>query len=676
MNLTIQDFWKKRLAPVKVQDATPVRGWSFEKKALATFKEAPLTVDEELSNRGDEDKSDILLVSAPGAVGKSTLARQIALETGAVYVDLANTDPVGGNTLSGGLAKSKLISAWDSETTTVLIDGLDEARIRVTQEAFEAFLKDVAELSKDRTVPITLFGRTGAVQDAWLLLDGHGAKVAVLEIGFYDEASSIDFANTQLRALRPGGAHADAERRAITLLLSKLREQTESDGDRFAGYAPVLRAVAERVAGVGNAAALIAEIEKGERPVTLQTVVTAILDRERGKLTGLHFDDQNLNTSLYSPEEQLDRLVARLYQLPLPRLPLMSAKDAQTYSTALQNWVPEHPFLDGGQNASSAVFDAVISTHALKTQGAMDVVVQRELQKGVAANPFLSEFYIPDHGSSELFLPPAHVGILYSSLRARLSLGDTASLSIEGPDDAEEEEALRAEVEITLARRDSERPRTLRFDSEQTGTLRLGVYLEDIEIDAPLCKVEIGPGPEAVLIAPISIQCNELMFSTEKVTAETSMGKAEAAIYLEAQSYSGAQVIHVPTARGNVSLKVSWPGAQGHPWTTYASDPHVPDDPRISEALRRFRKFIISFRSHSKGNLARFRAKLEHARMTKGSGNAILELLVSDKILTLSGSMYYLDPDRLGKITGATYVDCMSRNFGDGAISFVRRVLK
>jgi hypothetical protein len=135
-------------------------------------------------------------------------------------------------------------------------------------------------------------------------------------------------------------------------------------------------------------------------------------------------------------------------------------------------------------------------------------------------------------------------------------------------------------------------------------------------------------------------------------------------------------VIQVPTARGIVSLKASWPGAQAHPWTTYASEPHVPGDPRISEALRRFRKFIISFRSHSKGNLARYRAKLEHARMTKGSGKAILDLLVFDRILGLSGSMYVLDPDRLGKLTGTTYIDSMNRNFGEGAISFVMRALK
>jgi hypothetical protein len=62
--------------------------------------------------------------------------------------------------------------------------------------------------------------------------------------------------------------------------------------------------------------------------------------------------------------------------------------------------------------------------------------------------------------------------------------------------------------------------------------------------------------------------------------------------------------------------------------------------------------------------------------MTKGSGKAILELLVSDKILTLSGSMYYLDPVRLGKITGTTYIDCMHRNFGEGAIAFVKRIFK
>jgi hypothetical protein len=219
-DLTIDDFWKTRIAVAPINGAALVRGWSFESDGLDTYKEAPLAINTELSELGEEKTSSILLISAPGAVGKSTLARQIAFATGAVYIDLAKADPVGGNTLSGGLVKSGLYSAWESQTTAVLIDGLDEARFRVTQEAFEAFLSDVAQLAKGRKVPTVLFGRTGAIQDTWLLLNG--AKAAVLEIGYYGPEASIDFANAQLRAIRPNSQHAEAERRAITLLLPAL----------------------------------------------------------------------------------------------------------------------------------------------------------------------------------------------------------------------------------------------------------------------------------------------------------------------------------------------------------------------------------------------------------------------------------------------------------------------
>jgi hypothetical protein len=289
-DLTIENFWKRRLTISPITSTSLVTGWSVEASSLSTFKEAPLAINTEYSKQGDEETCPILLVSAPGAVGKSTLAREIAHATGAVYIDLAEADPVGGNTLSGGLVKSGIYNDWQNQSTAVLIDGLDEARFRVTQQSFEAFLSDVAELAANRAVPTVLFGRTGAIQDTWLLLDA--AKVAVFEIGYYGPDASIEFSEAQLRALRPSTQHADAERRAIALLLEKLRTQTESDGDRFAGYAPVLRAVAERVAGVGNASALSAEIEKGERPVTLQTVVSAIAERERSKLGGLQFEDR------------------------------------------------------------------------------------------------------------------------------------------------------------------------------------------------------------------------------------------------------------------------------------------------------------------------------------------------------------------------------------------------
>ncbi|MGC1301601.1 MAG: hypothetical protein WA840_04430 [Caulobacteraceae bacterium] len=677
-NLTIENFWKSRLSGLSRGQTLSVKGWSFPASGAVGFKEAPLQRSGQLNAEVEPATAPIVMVSAPGAVGKSTLARQIAFETGAVYVDLAEAEAVGANTIHGGIFRSGLTQHWQGQTTGILIDGLDEARLRVTQEAFEAFLGDIAEASQGRNVPTVLFGRTGAIQEAWLVLELAEVKAAVLEIGFYEPEGAVDFAEAKLRALGSKNSHHQTvEREAIAVLLERLREQTAVDGARFAGYAPVLQAVARRVSEEANPSGLVAAVKSGQMPVTLQTVVTEILDRERNKLSALPFEDVQLAQHLYQADEQLDRLAAILYGAPVPNMPAMSAKDTQTYSEALKNWVAEHPFLNG-LVPSSAVFGAVVCTRALQNPKAAPIVIEKELRRG-AANPFLAEFYMQKYDREpeiELTLPPEHVGVVYLSLRAGLSIGDTASLVVEEAEDAEEEDALKAEVEIVIARRDSTISRDLHFQTEQTGVLRLGSYVEDVEINVSHARVEIGPGREAVLVAPVSLQCEHLLLSTDKVIVEAPVGMREAAIYIEASTFTGDQVSAVPVIRGSVSLKCSWPDVQNHPWTSFASARKVIYDPRTDEALRRLRKFVIAFRSHSKGNLRRYQDKIEHARMTKGTGQAVLDHLKREDVVFLVGNMYELDPVKLGKSVGTSYADCMSWNFSETAVKFIASALK
>jgi hypothetical protein len=87
---------------------------------------------------------------------------------------------------------------------------------------------------------------------------------------------------------------------------------------------------------------------------------------------------------------------------------------------------------------------------------------------------------------------------------------------------------------------------------------------------------------------------------------------------------------------------------------------------------------VISFRSHSKGALARYQHKIEHERMTKGAGRAVLDLLLKEKILPLDSakSMYFLDPDHLSKLAGASYADTMARKFSERTVEFVRRAIE
>lgn len=677
MQYTIKDFWIPLFKSSTEPDAsTPLaQGWSFQDAGLPTFKEAPLTLSPEANDDdSDPEHARILLISAPGAVGKTTLARQIAYETHSVYINLAIADPVGAYTLTGGLSHSKLLEKWNDQTIVTLIDGLDEARLRVTQEAFEAFLKDVAMLSSERTVPTVIFGRTAAVQDAWILLEG-GVDVAVLEIGYYVFSDSVDLADRIIKNESPNRPYASAEQEAVRLLLKQLRDQTKNDESRFAGYAPVIHAVAKTVSGEKNPSKLISKIKKGEQPVTLKDIASVILKREHEKL-GLSFQDPDLSKKLYTPAEQLQQLIARIYGLQGPQLPQMSAADAKKYSEALDQWVPEHPFLDGsGKSPSSAVFGAVISAEALRSSKASAPALERELGRSAAANPFLHEFYMDKDKTAKepVLIPAEHIGVIYSSLRASLSVGDTANLAVgEVEEPTEEEEELRSDVEIVITRRDAD-PRALRFRTEQTDAIRLGAHVEDVDIVAPRADVVIGPGQEATLVSPINIQCKKLTISSHNAVVERSSDQKTAAVFLQAEEFDG-DVASVPVCRA-VELSCSWPGVQGYPWTSFATDPPLLEDHRVDEALNRFRQFVIVFRSHGKKRLARFRGKLEHSRMTKGCGQEILDAMVDDGIVTLEQPMYFLDAKRLAALTGMTYVNCMAKRFDEDAITFVRKAI-
>jgi hypothetical protein len=254
-------------------------------------------------------------------------------------------------------------------------------------------------------------------------------------------------------------------------------------------------------------------------------------------------------------------------------------------------------------------------------------------------------------------------------------LGDTASLTVDGSEEGEDEALLKAQVEISISRRTEDQPRIIFFATEQVGSLKLGVHVEDVDILAPLARVEIGPSPEAVLVAPINIQCNQLSVTANRLAIETSLGRREAAVFLEAQSYESISLNGMPTIRGNASLKASWPGVRNFPWTSFATDPAPTEDIRVDEALRRFRKFVISFRSHSKGRLARYKGKIEHERMTKGTGRKVLDRMLAEEIVSLEGPMYFLSPERLSERAGTNYSDSMARQFGQQTLSFIARAL-
>ena len=558
MHYTIDQFWKPRLNDAKSEPSSPLPGWCSLREPVETFVEAPLTPGGQFDGTDNPHDADLILVSAPGAVGKSTLAQQIAFHTQAVYLNLANAGPVGANTLTGGLVRSGLLTGWQQGDVALLIDGLDEARLRVTPEAFDEFLRDVAQLARNRALPTVLFGRTRAIEDAWLVLDDAGAEPALLEIGYYDHDGSNAFVRSRIVSQLPKTHTRRCGSMLLVCYLDGLREQADSDGDRFSGYAPVLVAVAERVARDSNPSALIQGIKSGHRAITLQGVVDAILDREHRKLRTLPFKDGSLAQQLYTKKEQLDHLVAREYDAqPLSPATPMTNRDRHIYEQALKSWVPEHPFLGGGDGSRSPVFDAVVASHALTRPDAARAALEGEIGRGAAANPFLSVFY--PKGTD---IPPEHIGIVYSSVRARLALGDAANLMVTERDaesSTPTSEAIDVEMTITNGHADSTDVQLRRFTSHRRAPIRIGSHIADAEISVPNGCVEIGTAAEVTLVAPLTIECAELRLSADRLVIETAPRELFATSVFLRADHADTTVPETPIVRGRAILGVHWP---------------------------------------------------------------------------------------------------------------------
>jgi len=689
LDFSITNFWRPRLTSIVAQKPTAqLPGWSPSVPHAGSFVEASLKLRDDFNDL----TQSVWLIAAPGAVGKSTLAREICAATNAVYLDLATAATVAGNYLVGGLVKAGLWNAWQAGSSTLLVDALDEARLRVTQTSFEDFLADVANVAAARGVPVVLLGRVGIVEEAWAILnEKSGLNPPIFDIELFHPSRAKAFVLAALNRLalasernsRKKGyphlaaalsAHGSVYDDAAQSLVEHLTSETSADGRQFAGYAPVLDAVATVIASESNPAKISDAIELIFKGKVLGRVTSEVMIREAGKLANqLAASLPSLNAEgLYGPDEQLSRLASLVLGAGAPKLPAGLPQYAvATYEQAVQSLLPQHPFLDSNApRPSGAVFGACILASALTGSDADVARAAEQVASGGpnTPNPFLLEFYRQALGV-EKKIPASHVGLLYASLEATAGAGEVVRLSAEG------EESL--EVEMTIIEQDGvEKP--YEFTTISGGVLRFGRRVSGISVDAEKIDVELGDGGQLELVAPVALKARTLALNcTEIVVKPDHPGAADQTVYMEAADVMADSGLRPPLVRPGAKLQVAWPDSRVFPWTPFSSDGGEDSDPRIAEAQRALRRLCISFRSHSKGRLARYKGKVEHFRMTKGDlGIALRERLLADKVLSLEGAMYFLEPDVLGSKVGVGFQDLKLKHYPSKSRAYLQTILE
>ncbi|BCH29863.1 hypothetical protein MesoLjLc_17930 [Mesorhizobium sp. L-8-10] len=698
MDYSIDGFWLPRLGNGVPPKLKLREGWSAGGNTIEGFVEPPVVLASE-TEFGDAriDEARVILIAAPGAVGKTTFARQVCALTGAVLVDLSRTGAIGDNFLSGGLHKVGAYEAFCNGDLGVMIDGLDEALLKTSSEGLVDFLKDVLEMASTHCRPIFISGRTGSINEAWLILADQGYTAPVVQIDYFGDVQAKELARGALKRIlledssrkRP---FTTADEEAVGLLLEKLKSATAADEKRFVGYAPVLEAIAKQVAAYANPQELVGRLNK-EETVDVRQVVEDILEREKYKVEQLTLSDPGLRGHLYTPGEQVARLVRRLFgaELQLP-LPAMSNEDRTTYETHMQRWLGEHPFLDGSAGRpSSAVFGGYLAVKALERPESERSAREALGRQGALPNPFLSMFYLPDdwEGADQFkFLDLADVPLVHASLVARVPASDRVSLEIDGVEDEDE-----VDVQITWKSDGFKSDRVLSARVSSSGLLAFGGRIANVHVDAEGLEVELGNGVDAVLFAPVEISAKALLLNASSLTVEppnarrtrngADAGEEDEASQDATSRANLASRVQITTnglpairVMPGAALSVAWPGSKGYPWTDYSTSATQPPPPEFAEAYGRLRKIVMPFKSDKYGTLAKYKKFVDHRRRTKGSGQKVRDHLFEAGVISvLDYRFYQLNPVRLTEVTGLTRDRIRNGDSVDLTVEFLRAAL-
>src|SRR5262249_19753243 len=183
----------------------------------------------------------------------------------------------------------------------------------------------------------------------------------------------------------------------------------------------------------------------------------------------------------------------------------------------------------------------------------------------------------------------------------------------------------------------------------------LGRYVKHPSIVLP-CEVVLGAGGDDFEVGPrVQLSVAKLTINARALSigGKTKEDDDEGSgVFLEALKCE-SRVLTRPVVKN--TLRVSWPDSNVFPWTEFSTEQKAAyaAQSEMAAAYRRFRRIVMTLRSHSKGSLARYRHKIEHQRVLQGPvGEALLQSLVDDGILRRDDSFYHWVPERAQSLVG------------------------
>ena len=634
-------------------------------KSVSLITDEPFYVGTHFNQIHSNLDPRFILVSAPGATGKSAFGKYIAYLRNALYWNLAEIN-IGDGTFQGTLYKALGVSkisgyAQDLQNgnATLVIDAFDEAEIISGRKNVETFISEANEFLDEATIPsIVLLSRTETAQNIAVFFRNNRIPYIHYEIGYFPETKAREF-------VLKSAANRKSITPAVEACVDQYFNQVQTlvhDKEivaRFLGYAPVLEAIAAHITEISNTARLLSELREGANEVSLiQKIMDNLLEREQQKFTAAfrvriagHEDKVSDWNAIYSKDEQLVRILnyILLGDINFTDYPVDSIPSFYTdeYNETIALFLPQHPFIQNAFKDRSDSSKIDFAGPAFRDYSLAYLILNEEFE--VSAELYYQSETSDAHFPSQLFwnhyidlnngrIKSKHFSYLMEAYKSKTSIGCQTYLDLN-----QDEEGTIATFRIEKAKETID---CISLDVEVDNNIfRFGnLSNTSIQIDG---TVILGQN-DNVHITDSTIFCNKLVIDANSIHIDSYAPCITTICSKQAVSAPRATPLNV-VINATSEIQVDIPNIFEFPKLSRFKKSLITEDTLdIYSFAHGLRRIFSSFRTHKKDMPARDAEKIDFV-IVAGSPlkQDILEFLKQKQIIFKSAHLYKVNIDQM-----------------------------
>ena len=641
----------------------------------------------------------VILISAPGASGKSQLCSFLSSSIGIPVVNLSKCRQVGTHSLTGMLTDAFgpygyaiFSGALHNGEQSLIIDAIDEGILKSGMTGFEAFLDDVLKYISPNYVSVIMLGRPQSIENVALYLDSKKIPFSTLQIASFSREQAECFIDKKVAPLKKFEKPYKELRDYILQSIGSFFLQQKEAEESFLGYAPVLDAITTAIKQGNDYNAMLSDL-KAKASSGLDIVIDIvkyILNREKelkvnrqgiapleSRLSKEHY--QRAITNVYVSIEQCKAVLKRVYnekyEISISDDPSVNAE----FNLNLNGFITDHPFLIN-RSFQNIVFESYVLA-SLMYEDPDNLYLEYYLSEYYKDNYMLFFIYSNLYGNSDI--QPQFISTLYRSIISFDSASDTAYTDIIRTDDLG--------THTLLFRRNLD---GLQYQTEFTAIvpdnfkLDLGPVVSNILVDSEqLVLNTVRKSTE--FVSPVTILCKELNVGGEIFISKQPGGKENKDNFVNKVDICTERIridynqFGTPTIQINspeVLLNIDCQTGIQRPFAEYQTKIESLKTNLTEEEDKVFvklRKILITFRSHSKGTMARYKNKIEDSRISGNKyGEKIIEMLLEKNVIQEANNNFYeLNRENTANVLGLTFDQLKNATLNPKMKSFISLIL-